>query len=76
MKIKAVLPGFVAKKLKQDISAELAVPERTTVGELGELLGLPAGIPFEIMIGGEAVSGDRLLRDGEEVTFLTPISGG
>jgi len=47
---------------------------RTVAGEIPRLAAFPAMPPAAV--NREYVSGDTVLRDGDEVAFLPPVAGG
>ncbi len=59
---------------------ELEVPEGTTVAGLRELLAAKApdleGLPLAYAVNQDYADGERELRQGDEVAFIPPISGG
>ena len=60
---------------------EVDLPEGTTPAELlaslqSEYPSLPAAFPVLIAVNSEYVSDEAILRDGDEVAFIPPVSGG
>jgi sulfur carrier protein ThiS len=67
--IRRLLPG-------EDKSAEVDVPEGSTVGEALAAAGVPSGEPWNAGIEGEIVYAERVLEDGDKLLLFSPISGG
>ena len=57
-------------------SAEVEVPEGTTVEALARALGIPPDQPRIALVNGREAEPDRRLEPGDEVALFPPLAGG
>lgn len=57
-------------------SSEADVPEGTSIAQLAGLLGIRSGEYWLAGINGSMVEHSRVLRPGDEVELIPPVSGG
>lgn len=55
---------------------EFELPAGTTIAALRERIGLPEQHIWLVSVGGRQCGGDRVLKDGDLVTFMAPVDGG
>ncbi len=74
IRVKIVAPF----KLSQaDSSGEVELPDRTTVGRLVRLLHAPLYAHIlPVIVNGSQAGRRKILKNGDLVVFLVPISGG
>ncbi len=81
MKILAVLVGahrvVLPPHLRSDGRIELTyAAESVTLADVMKDLHLPPETPRIVFLDGNAIQDDQTLRDGQTVTFVSPIGGG
>ncbi|GDX79720.1 hypothetical protein LBMAG42_15310 [Deltaproteobacteria bacterium] len=64
------------RELKGCSEESCTFPAAITAAAAYAALGLPAELPIAFAVNQERVSGDTLLREGDELVFLPPIGGG
>jgi len=53
-----------------------AVPKKTTIKDVIDLLSLPIELAGIIFVNGQRVQKDKILQEGEVIEFFPPIGGG
>lgn len=79
MKVTAVCFGAMRGYLPEGSRtnrAEVALPERATVGDLIDELGAPRRLVYALLVDGDQAGLDRVLDEGAEVTLMPPFTGG
>jgi len=81
MSVTAVLLGlhraFLPAAARSSGRVELRFPTTTVpLSRVVDELGMPPEMARIVLLDGEAITDDHLLRDGETVTFVSPIGGG
>ncbi len=74
IRVKIVAPFTISQA---DSSGEVDIPDRTTVGRLLRLLHAPLyAHVLPVVVNGSQAGRRRMLKNGDLVIFLVPISGG
>lgn len=55
---------------------EMDVPGGTSVGELIDILNIPPGDVFAILVNGVHTPKENALKHGDRVAFFPPVGGG
>ncbi len=81
MEVTAVLLGlhraFLPPGARQEGRVTLAFDGgQTDLAHVLEALGMPADTPRIVFLDGEAITDEQVLRDGQTVTFVSPLGGG
>jgi sulfur-carrier protein len=71
----ATLAAFLPPD-SRDGAAMLDVPDRSTVHDLIERLGLPAEVERVMLVNGGDATPDRTLHPGDVVAVFPPLAGG
>jgi sulfur-carrier protein len=71
----ATLAAFLPPD-SRDGAAMLDVPDRSTVHDLIERLGLPAELERVMLVNGGDATPDRTLHPGDVVAVFPPLAGG
>ncbi len=76
MRIRVLLFGPLAESAGFS-SAPVDLPEGATVNDaLNCLEGVPADTAFALAVNAVYADGDHLLREGDELALIPPVSGG
>jgi len=79
IRVKLKLFAYLRERLGKS-EEEIELPPGTKVGVLWERIReqIPGGGSFRVLfaLNGEYVDGNREIKDGDEVTFIPPVSGG
>ncbi|MEW6262229.1 MAG: MoaD/ThiS family protein [Thermodesulfobacteriota bacterium] len=54
----------------------MELDDGTTLGELVDRLGIPAGVERVIVVNGRPLENETRLKEGDVVTFLAVMTGG
>ncbi len=77
MKLKIELQSYLDQYAPGiDPTFDYEMPDDATVGDLVQRLGIPETLATVIVVANAASGLDRVLSDGDRVTFLPPIAGG
>ena len=57
-------------------TAALELPDRATVGDLVQLLGIPDDLSRVTLVNGLNAKADHILHSGDVVSLFPPLSGG
>lgn len=52
------------------------IPEGTTVGQLLEMLNIPRQLPLIVLVNGKHAKKENVLKDGDLLHILPPMTGG
>jgi len=52
------------------------IPEGTTVGQFLEMLNLPRQLPLILLVNGKHANRENVLKDGDMLHMLPPMTGG
>jgi sulfur carrier protein ThiS len=74
VRIHVSLKGTLADRLPGG-SGEVEVPDGSIVGRVSDQLGLP-GRHCVLVVNGQAVKPDAVLRDGDRLQVFPPMAGG
>jgi sulfur carrier protein ThiS len=70
---RALLPPHARQEGRTELSYE---GESVTLARVARDLGVPAGEARIVFLDGNPIQDDRDLRDGDTVTFVSPVGGG
>ena len=70
---RAVLPPDVRRQGSIELEYET---ETVTLADVMRDLHMPPDTPRIVFLDGNPIQDDRALRDGETVTFVSPVAGG
>ncbi len=74
VRVKVVAPFIISQA---DSGGEVELPDRTTVGRLIRLLHVPLyAHVLPVVVNGSQAGRRKILKNGDLVVFLVPISGG
>ncbi len=74
IRVKIVAPFKISQA---DNSGEIELPDRTTVGRLVRLLHAPLyAYILPVVVNGSQAGRRKMLKNGDLIVFLAPISGG
>lgn len=71
----ATLAAYLPDGTRGD-SVTLAVPDRTTVGEIIRSLGIPPHVSAITVINGHDAGPEEALTEGDELAMFPPLAGG
>ena len=70
---RAFLPPGARQNGRVDLHYE---GDGVTLAHVMRDLHMPTDTASIVFLGGESIEADRLLKDGDTVTFVSPVSGG